>query len=361
MFLKKVMKTARVIHRWMGASLAVLLILVSATGTLLIWKNTYLGFVFPQSALTFERSIEPMATIALSADAAFGAAAISQIEFGDQSFGLSKVYLVDKRSAYIAPDGQILAVWEPNGRFEDWLLDLHHRLLTGTVGLYIVGLAGIAALVVIGAGLIAYWPARRSWKLGLALRSLKRPELLRLHRNTGILLALPIAVVIFAGVVLAFPETSRKAFFWSYEDDDSYGQNFGDGVDAVSGSSETSWPKVLARAAAVFPDAEITGLAWPEGTGVKRVLIRESGEWSERGNSSVHITDYDGYMDLRIDARTLPIGEKTYNFLGDLHRSHLGGWIYNIIQTLIGLSLICLGVIGLISFVGARFSSASQQ
>lgn len=105
MFLKKVMKMARVIHRWMGASLAVLLILVSATGTLLIWKNTYLGFVFPQSALAFERSIEPMATIALSADASFGEAAISRIEFGGQSFGLSKVYLVDKRSAYIAPDG----------------------------------------------------------------------------------------------------------------------------------------------------------------------------------------------------------------------------------------------------------------
>lgn len=361
MSFKKVTKAARVVHRWMGASLALLLILVSATGTLLIWKNTYLSFVFLQSNVAFERDIDSLARIALSADKAFGEAEISRIEFGDQNFGLSKVYLVDKRSAYIAPDGEVLEVWEPNGRFEDWLLDLHHRLLTGTTGLYVVGFAGIATLVLIAAGLIAYWPARRAWRSGFALRNFKRAELLRLHRNTGILLALPIATVIFAGVIVAFPETSRAAFFWPYVNDDNYGQNFGDGVDDISGSSETSWSTVIARAAAVFPGAEITGLAWPEGTGVKRVLIRERGEWSERGNSSVHITDYDGYMDLRIDARTLPIGEKSYNFLGTLHRSSLGGRIYDVIQTFIGLCLMGLGILGLISFVGARFSSSSRS
>lgn len=351
-------RIARTMHRWTGASLSLLLILISTSGTLLIWKNTYLSFVFPQSSVVFERSIETMTNIAHSADQAFGENNISQIEFGDQNFGLSKVILLDQHIAYVAPDGEILGPWAPNERPEDWLLDLHHRLLSGSSGLYVVGFSGIATLVLIIAGLIAYWPARRTWRMGIAIRRLTRSEFLRLHRNLGILFALPIAIVIIAGVVLAFPETSRTAFFWPYENDDSYGENFGDGVDDVSGSTEAAWPNVIARAAAVFPGAEITGLAWPEGTGVKRVVIREKGEWSERGNSSVQITDFDGYMDLRIDARTLPIGEKLYNFLGTLHRSHFGGRVYDVIQTFIGLGLMGLGMIGLISFLRERFSSS---
>ncbi len=342
---------ARTLHRWAGGILAILLILISGTGTLLIWKNTYVSVVFPRSETSFERSIDTISKLVLSVEDTFGAEAIRRIEFGDHQLALSKLYLVDGRSAYVASDGRIVDEWVPNGRPEDWLLDLHHRLLTGQTGLIIVGTAGIATIVLIVAGLIAFWPTRRAWQNGLRLQSLAKAQVLRVHRNIGILLAAPILVIVLAGILLAFPQTARSALLWPHLNNDTYGEDFGDGVDNISGQAEAAWPRVIARAAAVFPDGEVTGLEWPVDSDLKRVLIRTKGEWSGSGASSVTVTSFDGYMDLRIDAKTLPAAERLYNFSGALHRSDVGGVLYNVIQSMIGLGLIYLAVLGLFSLV----------
>lgn len=352
MVLRSPAMIARTVHAWIGASLALLIILIAATGTVLIWKEAYIRMAFAQHAQGLERDVDTLARIVLAAESAFDAQSIDRIRFGNSDLGISRLDLINKHAAYIAADGTVLEEWGPNGRPEDWVLDLHHRLLTGTTGLYVVGFAGIAVLVMILAGLVVYWPKRRHWRVGILPRSVKRPQLLLSHRNLGFLLILPIAIIHVSGVVLTFPDQARTVFYSTEEE--SYGASFGEGVDLLSGQSENTWARTLIRAEAVFPNAEITSLIWPNLTENKVITMRNSGEWDNRGNSSVHITAFDSMMGLRIDAGSLPSGERAFYGMRTLHTGGFRGWIYDLFLTAAGIGIVYLALIGLITFVSAR-------
>ncbi|MGJ8623437.1 MAG: PepSY-associated TM helix domain-containing protein [Yoonia sp.] len=341
------MRFVRQIHKWFGAILALFLIVIAMSGTALIWKDVYLRLVFAQPVQTID--VETVTYIALAAERAFGIEGINTASL-NASAHLARLSLVDGKAAYMALDGAVLDIWEENGRPEDWLLDLHHRFLSGTRGLYVAGTVGLTALGLIFLGLISYWPARRGWRHGLVPRGTARPSLRAAHRNSGAVLAAPLFILIFAGVVLTFPATARAIFLWG-SDPDIYGEAFADGVDDLEGRDEATWPRAILRAAKVFPDGEITGLVWPIGGNERQILIRDAGEWNTSGNSSVQITVPDGYMDLRIAAAELPVGARAYNLMAPLHRSELGGWIYKILQSMLGLGLVWLGGLGLTSFV----------
>lgn len=327
--------------------MALFLIVIAMSGTVLIWKDVYLRLVFAQPVQAID--VETVTHIALAAERAFGSEGINTANLNPAAH-LVRLSLADGQAAYMALDGTVLDVWGPNGRPEDWLLDLHHRFLSGTRGLYVVGFVGLGALVLIVLGSISYWPARRGWWQGMILRGVARQSLRAAHRNSGAVLAAPLFILILAGVVLTFPATARTLFLWG-SDPDSYGETFENGVDNLEGRDEATWPRAIRRAAQVFPDGEITGLVWPIDGNERQILIRDAGEWNTSGNSSVQITVPDGYMDLRIAAADLPLGARAYNLMVPLHQSDLGGWIYKIMQSILGLGLVWLGGLGLTSFV----------
>jgi uncharacterized iron-regulated membrane protein len=342
-----IIRFARQAHRWIGAILALFMILIALSGTVLIWKDVYLRSVFPQPVQTID--VDAVTRVALAAERAFGTEGINAAILNPTTH-MARLSLVGGKAAYMALDGTVLDIWEPNGRPEEWLLDLHHRFLSGTQGLYVAGFMGLAALVVIVLGLFAYWPARRGWRQGLMLRGTARHYLRAAHRNSGTVLAAPLFILILAGVVLTFPATARAIFLWQ-SDADSYGDSFADGVDDLEGAAEATWPRAILRAAAVFPNGQITGLVWPIGGNERVILVRDTGEWNNSGNSSVQITMPGGYMDLRIAASDLPVGERAFNLMAPLHRSELGGVTYKIVQSALGFGLIWLGVLGLLSFL----------
>jgi uncharacterized iron-regulated membrane protein len=325
----------------------VFLIVIALTGTALIWKDAYLRLAFPQPLQTI--NADTVTRVALAAERAFGSDGINAASIS-ASTQLARLSLVGGKAAYMALDGTVLDVWGPNGRPEEWLLDLHHRFLSGTPGLYLAGFIGLAALAVIVCGLIAYWPARRGWRQGVVPRGTARQYLRAAHRNSGSVLAAPLFILILAGVILTFPATARSIFLW-HSDADSYGESFADGVDDLEGRAEATWPRAILRAAAVFPNGQITGLVWPNGGNERAILMRDAGEWNINGNSSVQITMPGGYMDLRIAASDLPVGERAFNLMAPLHRSELGGLLYKILQSMLGLGLVWLGVLGLSSFL----------
>ncbi len=342
-----VTRFARHSHRWIGAVLALFLLTVSVTGVALIWKDSYLGLVFAQPEHQFD--VAAVIGMAEAAEVAFGAEGIAVAQFNEATH-LTRVILRDGQAAYLGVDGAVLDVWSANGRPEEWVLDLHHRFLSGTRGLYVAGGVGIAALIAIGLGLIAYWPTRRAWRQGMHLRSGARVHLQLAHRNSGVVLALPLAVLVLSGVFLTFPTISRELLIWG-QGADTYGETFGDGVDDLEGPAQATWPRAIERAVSVFPDAQITGLTWPNGGNERVIHLRTASEWNVEGNSSVQITASDGYMDLRIAAQDYLAGERFYNLMGALHTSQLGGLIYQVMQTVVGLGLAWLAVLGLAAFM----------
>ena len=99
---------------------------------------------------------EALAQIAESVEAKFDTDDILQIQFATHDFALTKVVLADTRYAYLDTQGRIVDEWVRNERWEEWLYDLHHRLLLEDLGLTIIGLAGLAMAIPGLAGVVAF-------------------------------------------------------------------------------------------------------------------------------------------------------------------------------------------------------------
>ncbi len=151
-----IFKFSRSVHAWGGAALALLMLLISATGTLLVWKQEYLCLTIPEARLTFVSTTEALANIADATERQFNRDEVLLIEFATAEFPLTKVTLSDSRYAYLDTQGRIVDQWTMNERWEEWLFDLHHRLLLGNRGLVIAGCAAMVMIVLLIAGVVSF-------------------------------------------------------------------------------------------------------------------------------------------------------------------------------------------------------------
>jgi uncharacterized iron-regulated membrane protein len=345
-------RIARALHGWAGAVLSLLVVVIASTGSLLVWKDDFLRLTIPPARADFEPTPAALARIAEAADAAFGENQIAIVYFATEDLALSRVTLVDQSMAYLDVDGNVIDAWEVGGRPEDWLFDLHHRLLMETTGLYIAGFAGLAVAVLVIAGLIAFWPMRRGLKLGPIPKGTSRLALLAGHRNLGLFAAPFVVIAVLTGAGLAFPDTTLELFFTRIRHDETYGESFGEQLDGLSGPEIAGWGPSLERAAAAFPGATIRAASWPAVNPPYRVIrLQQPGGWTRLGDSIVYVDGFEGWMDIRIDARTLPLEERLFNTLYPVHTAGLGQVLYKLVVFLTGVALTALGVLGFWAFV----------
>ncbi|HEX7075310.1 MAG TPA: PepSY-associated TM helix domain-containing protein [Hyphomicrobiaceae bacterium] len=349
----KAFRWSRALHAWGGATLALLVLLNTATGTLLVWKNEYVRLTVPEARVEFEPTAAALARIASAVEAQFDNDEILLIQFGTQQFPLTKITLTDARYAYCDIRGNIVDEWVQNERFEEWLYDLHHRLLLENTGLTIVGLMGLALIILVVAGVISFWPLRRAFPRGLWPKSIARPHLLNAHRNVGIIEALPFLLMLVTGVVLAFPEQAEKLLLESVRSSEEYGAGFAEKVDAISGGNSGDWLPAMRRALATFPGAKIRSAQVPNTFSPYRIIgLQQSGGLHPQGLSKVYIDAEGGYMDVRIDDTKLPLVERLYSASYPLHTGKVDSMSYKLFLTVSGLLVSALSVLGLVCFIG---------
>jgi uncharacterized iron-regulated membrane protein len=344
-------RLCRTIHAWGGAALALLILLISLTGTLLVWKQEYLKWDLPQARADFVPSPESLAVIATAAEAQFKPNAIAQIDFATENFALTKVLLSDHSLAFLDTQGRLVGQWAMNTRFEDWLYDLHHRLLLGTMGLTIAGLSGLLMALLVVAGVISYWPMRRGWGRGFWPRRSARPDLQASHRNIGIVEALPLLFSLLTGVTLAFPDQTQQWLIEPLRGAD-YGTQFNEHLDAVSGNETAQWLPAMQRAMATFPGAVIRSAQVPGYFSPYRIIgLQQPGEIDPQGLSKVYIESPGGHMDVRMDSRTYGVSERVVMASQALHTVRFRAVWYQLLLTASGMLIMYLCVIGLMSFI----------
>lgn len=341
----------RFVHAWAGAVLALLLMLVSATGIFLLWKDQYLKLTVPEARVAFTPEPVALTRIARGIEAAVEPGAVLSIEFATTELPLTYVILADEEYAYFDSEGGLVDRWQGNGRFEEWVYDLHHRLLLGDSGLLIVGIGAMLAVLLLILGLLSYWPFRRGWRIGLWPRAISRDALRASHRNLGLVLAMPLLLVVVTGFVLAFPSQTEELLLEERRLTQEYSDAMIVGLDDISGGDSGDWLPAMQRALDVFPDATIRSVLPPGYFNYYRVLgLQQPGEFNRKGMSKVYIDPEGGYMDVRIDALSLPWIERAYNAVYPLHTGDMGSLVYRMLLTLLGLGLFLLSAAGLYSF-----------
>jgi uncharacterized iron-regulated membrane protein len=345
-------------HAWSGAVLALLLVVLGLSGTLLVFKDDYLRASFPEARAGIEPTPDNLAIVAERAGAVYGERLVSAV-FGTPEMGLTRLYLTNGDAAYLGPDGATVAVWSGTGRPEAWLFDLHHHLLAGDTGELVAGIAGLAAVLLTITGLVAIWPARRAIGARIWPRSARRGDMLAAHRNLGLVAALPVALLCLTGSAMVFSVEARALL-----------TGFRSSGDAVAGTapppwqaaSDIDWSAGLAAAQAQFPQATIRIARWPSDTSPAISLrLRQRAEWHPNGRTYVLVDGAASQTRIEADSEAHPLGLRIYNALYPLHSSHLGrglpGRIYDLFSALAGLALTALGLVGLWAFLTHRVPS----
>ena len=344
----------RSLHAWGGVTLALLMLLVSVTGTLLVWKQEYVRLTIPAARVAFTPTPEALARIAASVEAQFNRDETYLIEFATKDFPLTKVMLSDDRYAYLDTQGNVVTQWVMNERFEEWLFDLHHRLLLGNRGLIIVGCAAMAMVILLIAGLITFWPLRRGLRQGLLPNSTARPQLLRSHRNIGLIEAVPLLLTLVTGVILAFPDQAQTLLLKPFRTE-AYSLDFTDHLDRVSGGNSGDWLPAMQRALNTFPDSRIRSAQVPNAFSPYRIIgLQQAGELHPLGLSKVYIIADEGLMDIRIDSQAQHLSERIFNTSYPLHTGRFDNLFYKLLLTLSGLLITTVSAMGLVSFIKGR-------
>lgn len=353
------MKLTRTLHAWAGITLALLLILSSVTGTLLVWKEGYVQLITPQAQVDFIPTPENLARIAEAVEATFDNNDILNIQFATAEFPLTKVTLYDTNYAYVDIDGNLVDQWHMNERVEEWLYDLHHRLLLDDLGLTIMGLAAMAFIILVLLGVITFIPLRRLFSSRLVPKDLGRQAVVTSHRSLGIFLALPLLLTLVTAVILAFPFQAEDLLLEEARRTQEYSDAMVVGIDDINGEGTGDWLPALQRTLDVFPGAVIRSASVPSGFSIHRIIgVQQPGAWNRNGLSLAYIDEELGYMDLRIDAQNFPVIERVYNTVYPLHTARTGSLLYKLWLSLCGIGVALLSIMGMVSFIKRQLNRA---
>jgi uncharacterized iron-regulated membrane protein len=345
----------RTVHAWGGAVFGLWVLLVSVSGTLLVWKQDYLRASIPEAREAFRPSPETLAPIASAIEKRFGRDNITQLDFATADFTLTRVALSDDRYAYVDTRGNVVSEWVLNDRWEEWLYDLHHRLLLGNKGLTLSGLAAMIVTVLVVAGLVTYWPMRRGLRQGFWPKGFARAQLLRAHRNIGVVEALLLLLTLTTGATLAFPEQAQQLLLEPLRGE-SYSLDFSEHLDGISGAGTADWLPAMQRALRSMPGSRIRTAFVPSSFSDTRVIgLQQPGEWNPQGLSRIYFDSVGGHMDVRMDMRIQQVSQRMYNAVYPLHTGRLDFLPYKILLTLSGLLAAVISSFGLTSFFKFQF------
>ncbi len=211
----------RRLHRWIGLSIALALVPVAVTGSLLVWREHVDALLSPQLfAVSAPEMRQPLAQYVKNAAAAAPSiyspatlrfpvaegwpASVTLRKTGAAGNDLERDWIV-----YLdPPSGRVLGIANPRTNFTGTIRRLHRDLLIPSLsGRQIVGWIGVGLLALILSGLWLWWP-RGGLLRGLRWRRGPRTAS-NLHYSGGFWIALPLAIVSLTGIYLSFPQTAR--------------------------------------------------------------------------------------------------------------------------------------------------------
>ncbi|MEM7358445.1 MAG: PepSY-associated TM helix domain-containing protein [Pseudomonadota bacterium] len=336
------------VHRYLGLVLCLVMLTISVTGVLLVWKKEYLWLTIPQARQTPDLELTAIATVISQIESHHPTGTVQLVRIMAEDLALYKVFLQDRQYAWHDQDGRLIQQWGSNERFEDWLLDLHHRFLLGnTVGLNIAGFGGLLLVPLVILGFSLWWPRRRTLKLGVVPRQLQRGALIRSHANLGAIAIVPILVVAVTGVILVYPTEARTVFLWNQDTQQTSAPSTS--TLEPNATPVTTLLEMLTVAHQHYPDAQIRWVSLPSEKYPQTTIgLQQVDGWNRMGHTSISFLD--GTVSANSNDLQKPMAERFLNFSYPLHVGKLDLW-YRLLLTLFGLALATLCVLGLTSYL----------
>lgn len=347
----KLHKLAFILHRYIGVTMGLLLLVIGLTGSSLVfWKeidharNLPLMQVVPQGErVSLDSILKPV-------QSAYPNLKLTYIGLPRQPEGTYEVGMESKAEkwtdVYVNPyTGAILGSRQWDHSLMGIVYELHYTLLAGQVGEKVIGVCGLLLLLLGITGLIL-WPGWRRLVAGFKIRWHSPSRLVNydLHKVVGILAIVFLSLLAFTGTVMSFYTEFEGAVYWLTGTPKPQVPT----STLVAGQPPTSLDAILHKADAALPGAATTYISLSgEPDGAVEVGKKFSQEALETGRSSVYLDRHSGEI-LRVEnAFKVPLATRILNSQLSLHNGSYGGLSMRILYVFIGLTPAALFITGL--------------
>lgn len=335
------------LHRWSGLAILVCVLVASATGVVLAFRDEVDRLINPRLFVVTPRSsTAALHDVITSVEARFPGAYVSSMTFprrADESLAVFLRPLGGGRrtrgsadplainSVFVDPySGAILGA-RSSTKFAltreatvPVLLRLHYSLLLGRTGIWVMGIAAAVWLLTNIVGLALAWPSAwqrvQAW---LPILSVRGGGAYRVnydvHRAGSVWLLPVLTMLAFTSVYLSFPTEFRAAV-----------RTISPPVAALQGSPFTGQPTVhadaaLAGARGALPQGRPSSLSRDFASGWYSVRFRLPDDVGDSANSQVYVDFRTGVvLDTRLAAEA-PRGDRFVNWLFPLHSGQAFG------------------------------------
>jgi uncharacterized iron-regulated membrane protein len=328
-FSQRFRHTSRTLHLGLGLTLGLLAAFTGLTGAGLAFREDIDQALNP-GLYRAETPGAPTSldTLAAAATRDHPGAQITRVIYPAQPGETLRMRLSDRSEVFLdPPTGRVQGTRAPERNVFVKLEDLHRRLATGESGETVVTLGALALMLLSLSGLVLWSPRRGGAKWRAQFRP-GAPSLLvnrELHTMVGFYAAIVLLMLTWTGISFAYREPVM-AFYAAVTHSDMRLV----APPKVAGSEAPRAPlaRVAASAQAAFPEAELKSIRLTDRPDRPvEVRLRQPGEVSPLGNSTVFVDPVSAEALTTIDAHTAPLAWRLYyqwNFI--LHTGLIGGW-----------------------------------
>ena len=330
------------VHKWLGLSLALWMVLVALTGTLLLYKTELLQLQYPQLRLVEIPSATEAAAVFNRFDAGY-----AYLPRADKPW----IEVVDGAGTtfYFDGSGKELLARPQLGDWVSWMVEFHHHLLLHELGKDIMGILGLLSLLLVIAGVVRWWPRHWSWRV-LSVRFVRPRQrqfiatLWQLHRSSGVLFLVPIAVLLLTGTAIMYAASVNAGL--SQLLPQKVPQTVPQQAKLLPQTTAANWQQRFAIANQFWPQQtpRLVYLA-PTEEGNYRMRLQHADEWHPNGRSYL-IFAPQGPLLSADDVRAKSLGFQLSQMIYPLHVAAVGGWSWLAAVLLGGLALMLLPLTG---------------
>lgn len=357
----------RRLHLWLAVPLGLLLVLVSLTGSALVWRDQIERLLYPgRYAVSGDNVAFPLSRYVESGIQASGSGYWPVRLTLPQEQGSPLVVVLRGVSAEGRPSRFVTAYLDPASAKVLDLVDtgssvmgtvhsIHHMLsLPQLNGRQIVGWLGVVLVALAASGLLLWWP--RSNRLDHAFRWRRSSQTTyNLHHMLGAVTALPLLAVCLTGVYLAFPQTSAAVM--SSLAPLSGVRSHGFGAMPLP-APQQAVDEVVRRAREIVPEAGVLAVHFPNAARDHGHGHRAAPSWRvQLGASLLDHTATVQIDDVAGIAKLMPppeAGDRAVKWIEWIHGGRRGDPIWPLLAVLSGFAPLVFFVTGIAMWLRRR-------
>ena len=347
------------LHRYIGLAVGLIAIIISLTGSLLVFHDEIsefllyrqIGTITPQGERLLVEVIlnqvkipyanQPGVTIDriyISAKPNAPAVVVPRKQDSD----LAEIYVNPYTGVVIGNSQEIFSE-----KFFYAVYELHYSLLAGKTGYALAGIAALLMCILSITGILL-WPGWRKLLNGFKIKLDAHPKRVNfdIHKVAGIVTAIFIALTGFTGFCWNFSDFTKPII---------YAVTFthkpaSEPVSVpVAGKTPLQLTDQLKTARATFPNAMLGTIYFPrkpeDALSIRFKLPQDD---DENGQSYVYLDQYSGKV-LRVDnILEIPLGDRILNSFTPLHYGTFGGLPTRILYVFVGLAPLILFIAGFV-------------